>query len=39
MNFDKLEEGSSMVNVFMNMSYKLEIDWNISIMNEYLNDR
>ena len=36
---NKLEEGSSMMNVFMNMSYKLEIDWNISIMNKYLNDR
>ena len=36
---NKLEEGSSMMNVFMNMSYKLEMDWNISIMNEYLNDR
>ena len=36
---NKLEEGSSMMNVFMNMSYKLEIDWNISIMNKNLNDR
>ena len=36
---NKQEEGSSMMNVFMNMSYKLEIDWNISIMNKYLNDR
>ena len=36
---NKLEKDSSMINVFMNISYKLEIDWNISIMNEYLNDR
>ena len=36
---DKLEKGSSMMNVFMNMSYKPGIDWNISIMNPYFTDR
>ena len=36
---NKLEKGSSMVNVFMSMSYKPGIDWNISISNKYLSDK
>ena len=36
---DRLEKGTSMMNVFKNMSYKPGIDWNISIMNPYFNGR
>ena len=36
---NKLEKGSSMFNVFMSMSYKPGIDWNISISNKYLSDK